>query len=106
MCEVCAHFGAGEHWSDHGRPRDIMQPFPDIRHYRRERARRIAFINALVEGAGCTCSDWDGDAFEVTDALGRSVIAPSLNDLWPAIEKLSGKRIDPLSPAFIGAYAR
>ena len=30
MCEVCAIFGAGEHWSDFGRLRNEQFPFEDI----------------------------------------------------------------------------
>jgi len=43
MCEVCAIFGAGEHWSDFGRLRDEKFPFDDIQHYRDERKRPEGF---------------------------------------------------------------
>jgi hypothetical protein len=101
MCEVCAIFGAGEHWSDFGRLRNERYPFDDIRHYRDERKRRIAMINALLAPHGITCEDWDGEALAVSDRQGRSKIAQTLTDLWLRIEELSGGRIDPLSPGFL-----
>lgn len=97
MCEVCAIFGAGEHWSDFGRLRDERFPFADIKHYRAERAERIRLLNRLLAGLGLQVSDWDGEALEVHDRRGRSRIAPTLGDLWPAVEALSGRRLDPLA---------
>lgn len=97
MCEVCAIFGAGEHWSDFGRVRNTRLPFEDIRHYRDERRRRIAFINNLLAGFEVTCEDWDGEALQVIARNGRSRIAATLSDLWAAVEALSGRRIDPLA---------
>ena len=105
MCEVCAIFGAGEHWSDFGRMRDERFPFDDIQHYRAERRRRIALLNKLLEGHAVTCEDWDGEALAVVDRVGRSKLAPTLNDVWPAVEALSGRRVDPLDAALGGSGA-
>ena len=101
MCEVCAIFGAGEHWSDFGRLRDERFPFDDIQHYRDERKRRVGLINLVLQSMQVTCEDWDGEALMLFDRGGRSRIAPTLNDVWPAAEALSGQRIDPLEPSFI-----
>ncbi len=101
MCEVCAIFGAGEHWSDFARQRDERFPFEDILHYREERKRRIVMINRLVVPLGLTCEDWDGEALALTDARGRTKIAPTLGDVWPIAETLSGRSIDPLADAFL-----
>ena len=101
MCEVCAIFGAGEHWSDFGRIRNERYPFEDIMHYRAERKRRIAMVNALIAPHGLACEDWDGEALAISDKRGRFKIAHTLNDLWPRIEELAHARVDPLAPAFL-----
>lgn len=101
MCEVCAIFGAGEHWSDFARQRDERFPFEDIRHYRAERRRRIGMINTLVAPLGLLCEDWDGEALALSDARGRMKIAPTLGDVWPVIETLSGFRVDPLAETLL-----
>lgn len=98
MCEVCAIFGAGEHWSDFGRQRNERFPFEDIRHYRHERRRRIALLNRYLEPYAVACSDWDGEAIALHDARGRLRLAPTLGDVWAQVEALSGKPIDPLQP--------
>lgn len=98
MCEVCAIFGAGEHWSDFGRVRDERFPFDDIQHYRDERRRRIGLLNLILADVDVVCEDWDGEALMLFDRSGRSRLAHTLNDVWPAAEYLSGKTIDPLDP--------
>jgi hypothetical protein len=99
MCDVCAVFGVGEHWSDAGLKVHAIFPVEDIRHYRTERRFRVALINRLVEPHGLTCGDWDGDAFVLTDRRGRSKVVPHLGDVWAAAERLSGRALDPLGLA-------
>lgn len=101
MCEVCAIFGAGEHWSDFARLRDERFPFDDIMHYRAERKRRLGMLNALLAEQGVHCEDWDGEAVAVFDAVGRFKIAATLNDIWKMAEELSKTVVDPLAPGFL-----
>ena len=101
MCEVCAIFGAGEHWSDFGRARNERFPFEDIRFYRAERRRRLVLIGQLLAPAGLTVEDWDGEAAVLYDRGGRSRLAPTLGDIWVAAEALSGLVLDPLEPGFV-----
>lgn len=101
MCEVCAIFGAGEHWSDFGRERDEQFPFEDIQHYRNERARRLTLLTRILLPNGIRVEDWDGEACEVIDRSGRSRIAQTLGDVWQVAEDLSGRSVDPLSEDFL-----
>jgi len=101
MCDVCAIFGAGEHWSDFGRTRDERYPFDGILHFRKERARRLAMINRILARIGASCEDWDGEAVAIYVPSGRFQLAATLNDIWPAAEGLTGRRIDPLSLDFL-----
>lgn len=101
MCEVCAIFGAGEHWSDFARLRDDRFPFDDIMHYRAERKHRLDLLNALLAEQGVHCEDWDGEAIAVFDAVGRFKIAATLSDIWKMAEELSKMTVDPLAPDFL-----
>jgi hypothetical protein len=101
MCEVCAIFGAGEHWSDYGRSRDAKFPFADIQHYRAERERRIELLDRLFAGLGIGCEDYDGESLVVVDERGRTKLAPTLSDVWSAAESLSNRSIDLLDPLFL-----
>jgi hypothetical protein len=100
MCEVCAIFGAGEHWSDFARLRNERFPFEDIQHYRDERKRRIEMINRILRVQSLSCTDWDGETLAIHHSSGRFVLAPTLNDVWSAVEKLSGRVLDPLNDEF------
>lgn len=100
MCEVCAIFGAGEHWSDFGRLRDEQFPFADIQHTRAQRKARIRLLNRLLAPLGLACEDWDGESLLILDRHGRSRLAATLSDVWSAAERLSGRTIDPLDPVF------
>lgn len=100
MCEVCAVFGIGTHWTDAAARADARLPAPDIARYRGERQRRIALVNALVTATGIEVTDWDGESFWVADRNGRGARAPDLNAVWRLAERLSGARFDPLDRAF------
>lgn len=105
MCEVCAIFGAGEHWSDFARIRDERFPFDEILRYRAERKRRLEMINAIIGEQKLRCEDWDGEAVAIFDEAGRFDIAPTLSDIWGKAERLSGKMIDPLDGWFANTDA-
>lgn len=97
MCEVCAVFGIGDHWTEAAKLADGMFPAPSIQRHRRDRRQRIALINRILQPSGLACIDWDGEAFALEDRSGRRVIAPSLPEIWREAERLSGRTFDPLA---------
>ena len=99
MCEVCAIFTIGEHWTDAGRPVHALYPAHDIQYYRRERRYRIALVNRILEKAGiaCRCADWDGETFVVIDARGRQKVVPTLAAVWSQAAAFTGRICDPLA---------
>ena len=101
MCEVCAIFGAGEHWSDFSRQRNERFPFEDIQHDRNERRRRIAVLNTLLDPIKLDVGDWDGETLVINDEKGRLKLAPTLGDVWQQVEALSGMKVDPLAKGFL-----
>jgi hypothetical protein len=105
MCEVCAIFALGEHWTDAGHRVDDAFPARDIQRYRRERRYRVALANRVLTGSGVSCTDWDGASFAVVDAQGRQQVVPSLAALWPAAAALAKRPLDPLDPAFLKVLA-
>jgi hypothetical protein len=105
MCEVCAIFGVGEHWTDAGMRIDARLPAPAIRRYRHERRRRLALVNRLLAGSGARCIDWDGEALAVEDSLGRQKVVPSLAEVWRQVDAFTGHRLDPLDPDLLDSLA-
>lgn len=96
MCDVCAVFGIGDHWTEAAKLADGMFPARDIQRHRRHRRERLALVNRLLAPVGLTCDDWDGEAFVLYDPAGRMRIAATLPELWKEAEALSGRLLDPL----------
>jgi hypothetical protein len=105
MCEVCAVFGLGRHWTDAGTLANPRLPAPDIARYRVERRRRIQLFNALLAGTGIVLSDWDGESFWVGRNDGSGERVADLGGVWPVAERLAGRPIDPLEVDFAPAQS-
>ena len=103
MCEVCAVFGIGRHWTDAAARASARLPAPDIARYRTERRLRIALVNALIAGSGIELTDWDGEAYWISGHGGRGERVADLNAVWSAAEQLSGRPFDPLADDFLPA---
>lgn len=106
MCEVCAVFGVGTHWTDSARVSNLRYPALEIQRHRDERRERFGLLRSLVKPLGLTVGDWDGDAFLLENQEGRSLCVPDLSAFWPAVERLSKTKIDPLSMSFGQEYVQ
>ncbi len=105
MCDVCAVFGIGDHWTDASKLARGTFPARDIQRHRRHRRERIRLLNRLIASTGLNCEDWDGEAFVIYDRCGRMRIAGSLATFWQEAEALSGTRFDPLQVRLEGDRA-
>lgn len=100
MCEVCAAFGRGRHWTDRAGAMPKALEAVDIHAYRAERRQALRLVNALVKPLAVTVRDWDGEAFGLVAESGASLKVAHLGELWGAVERLGGKAVDPLSNDF------
>lgn len=101
MCEVCAIFGVGDHWTDAAAVSNPAFPADDIQKFRAARRRRLALVNRLINPLGLDCTDWDGESLALTDATGRTEVVPDLAELWPRVERMTGRLLDPLAPELL-----
>lgn len=99
MCEVCAAFGRGHHWTDKAGLLKNRSESVDIRSYRAERKRVVRLVNALIEPTGIHAQDWDGEAFVLNCPSGASHRAANLSALWGVVHRLAGSAVDPLALA-------
>lgn len=95
MCANCGFPAAPGHWSEAGAatPHDRL----------RARFRRARALRTLLAPYGLTAHD-DGVVRGITvlDRTGRHEFVAEVADIWAAAERMAGRRIDPLDPAFIG----
>ena len=93
MCGLCGMLGGEVHWSDASRPTADEEA---ASRRRRERQLRVAHLNRVLRGFSCIVSDWQGHAYLLSGFTGKTEIIDNLAQLWSAVERLSGRRADPL----------
>lgn len=101
MCSLCGVLGVENHWSDAVARPGVFSRNDESHGRRLERARRIRVANAALGVYRLTLSDWQGRAYLISTATGKTEVIETLAHLWPAAERLSGRSFDPLDPAFL-----
>ena len=106
MCVVCWQLPTIQHWTEdreiHASDSWVAGGVQD-RNRRRERLRRAQVLNRILGYYGLRVDDWVGAIYRLSDAKGSTVLVQDLGELWPAAEKLAGRRIDPLDPQLVTA---
>ena len=103
MCALCGILGGPEHWMDAAPRAGVYTRNGDPAARRRERARRVAAVNRVVKHYRLTVTDWQGNAFVLSTATGKTEIVDNFAHLWGAAERLLGRPCDPLDAAFLAA---
>src|SRR4029077_2622611 len=68
---------------------------------RRERMNRVAAANRVLSCYRMNLADWQGSAFVLSTATGKTEIVDNLGHLWMAAERLLGRPCDPLDEELI-----
>jgi hypothetical protein len=112
MCVLCGQdFVAQVHWTDrHVEDRARASgpgedPAEFQRDRRRDRGHRTALTNEIVRHYGLSVEDWGGSKYILRDRKGRTALIQHLGALWPAAEKLAGRKLDPLDAYLLGAMS-
>ena len=101
MCALCGVLGGSDHWTDAAARPGVYSRSADPLQRRRERARRVALANRVLEHYRMRLADWQGTAFVLSTATGKTEIVDNLTHLWSVAEQLSGRPCDPLDPALL-----
>ena len=103
MCALCGVIGGKTHWTD-GSPRPgAYHRAPTAPERRLERQERVKIVNRVLEPFRMTLSDWQGSAFLLSTATGKSEVVDDLTHLWVVAERLLGRDCDPLALGTIQA---
>ena len=94
MCALCGALGGEAHWTD-------ASGHAGERARRQERLTRASLANTVLRHYGLAMSDWQGSSYMLRSATGGTELVDNLTMLWPAAEKLSGRRCDPLDEGLI-----
>lgn len=102
MCSLCGVLGFEDHWTDAAPRSGVFSRNGEPHSRRLERARRIKAANAVLGAYRLTLSDWQGRAYLLSTATGKTEVVETLAHLWPTAEALCGRSFDPLDPDLIG----
>jgi hypothetical protein len=106
MCALCGVLGGSEHWTDAVARPGVFTRNVDPAARRRERMNRVAEANRVLAYYGMTLADWQGNAFVLSTATGKTEMINNLSHLWMAAERLAGRACDPLDPDLIALMER
>jgi hypothetical protein len=101
MCEVCAVFGRGRHWTAQASGESTALEAFDIHRHRDERREALRVLNAVLADDGVQVEDWDGESYQLVLPTGAFVLAADLAEVWPALKRLGREAPDLLSDPFI-----
>ncbi len=109
MCVVCWQLPTIRHWTE-DREGDASESWvaggAQERNRRRDRLLRAQVLNRILGYYNLRVEDWVGAIYRLTDAKGSTALVQDLGELWPAVENMAGRRIDPLDPKLIAALHR
>ncbi len=97
MCGMCGLWGGTDHWSNPARLPGAERGVNTTR----ARALQAGVVSSFTRAGGVTVRDWGQASWVVENFSGGTEIVDSLGSVWPAVEKLTGRRLDPLSPEFL-----
>src|SRR3954451_3385605 len=103
----CAEvLGGAEHWTAAVARPGVFTRNTDAASRRRERIKQVAAANRILHHYGMTLVDWQGSAFVLSTATGKTEIVDNLVHLWTAAERLLGRPCDPLDAELIALMER
>jgi hypothetical protein len=106
MCALCGVLGGPEHWTDAVPRPGVFTRNTDPAARRRERMKQAAAANRVLQHYGMTMADWQGSAFILSTATGKTEIVDNLVHLWTAAERLLGRPCDPLDADLVALMER
>ncbi len=101
MCALCGVLGGAEHWTAAVVRGGVFTRSSDAPSRRRERTSQVVAANRVLKHYRVSMADWQGSAFVLSGATGKTEIVDNLGHLWAAVERLTGKPCDPLDAELI-----
>lgn len=98
MCALCGALGGSDHWTEAAARPGVYSRAPDPAARRRDRARRVVIANRVLALYGLRLADWQGSAFMLSTATGRTEMVDNLAHLWAVAGQAAGRACDPLDP--------
>ena len=106
MCGLCGVWRGKAHWTARVHNPKIFVATGDDAAPLRERFAQMTVLNRVLRPFGVSVRDWEGSQWIVDSVNGGSEIVANVAALWPAAERLSKRKIDPLSATLLDSFTR
>lgn len=100
---MCGIWGQTDHWSNPDRLPGGARSGAETSVVRR-RQTQAETLSLFTRACGVTVRDWAQTSWMVESVSGSTEMVNGLGDVWSAVERLTGKSIDPLALALIQAF--
>ena len=112
MCVLCNQLWIEDHWTEVAADTQLdtvdglmrLEVHVQRRGQRlRDRGDRARLVGIVLSGLGISLQDWEGSAYILRDAKGKSAVVHDLAAIWDEVEQMTGHAPDPLDPSFIAS---
>lgn len=101
MCGMCGIWGNAWHWTIAAAPdANALSARPRIA----LRAQQAAALSSIAAPLRVRVFDWSGSSWLIDGPSGATEVAETLPQVWESIERVSGRKLDPLSDEFMLAF--
>jgi len=109
VCVLCNQLWIEDHWSEAAAVGSeaadgvVALEVHVSRRGRRlnDRAERARLVGLVLSAHALTLQDWEGSSYILRDAKGNAEVVHDLAAVWEAAERMAGRPLDPLDPAFL-----
>lgn len=103
MCGLCGVWRGKGHWSARTENPRAFAASREPANLMRERTQQLQALNRVTRPFGVSVRDWEATQWIAASQSGASEVVATVADLWPAVERLARRKVDPLAMAFLDA---
>jgi hypothetical protein len=102
VCVLCGQLISEVHWTERRFDAGDVGGAGGEVGRRRDRFHRSRIVRRVLDHYGLDFADeWSATSYVVSNRKGASELVRHLGEVWPAAERLGGRRPDPLDPALL-----
>ncbi|HEV3103991.1 MAG TPA: hypothetical protein VG426_16820 [Candidatus Dormibacteraeota bacterium] len=107
MCVLCGDLVGDPHWTERSVQGGHVGGFAGETNRRQARYRRTRILNSVLRSNNLSVhEDLSGTNYVLGNGKGSQEVVQHLGQLWPAADKLAGRRLDPLDDGLLTALEK
>jgi hypothetical protein len=107
MCVLCGDLVGDPHWTERSVQGSHVGGFAGETNRRQARYRRTRILNSVLRSNNLSVhEDLSGTNYVLGNGKGSQEVVQHLGRLWPAADKLAGRRLDPLDDGLLTALEK